>query len=533
MVHLTRRNLLAIAVLLLATSSVASTPVVRAFPSGMKYPPTFRKYGGEWYDSWGFDRNYYDDSDGYMPNIAYETLGSNKELAYSIGEQFKAIYPNDVQRAEAILKFVQRWTDYGYDSDNVVMDGAPQDEWAWNADEMAHMFNQTTNKVAIGDCEDMAFLCATLYVSAGYDVAMVLAPEHVALLIWLPEYPNANYYWDLPNDGRGAGWIWVEATGENNPLGWTPPDFNDGNWYSYLLGMLTVDVDYSPQQPQAGDAVDVTTLVTGVGASISQVWLNYSVGGGAPTALNMELKGTSYTATIPKQPKGTEVKFQVSATDSEGNVGESDVLSYTVGVPVSGCVIATATYGSELAPQVQLLRDFRDAIAMKTFAGSSFMAVFNAWYYSWSPPVAAQIAPDANARSMMQVVLQPLLDILQVATAAFWLFSFNGEFAIFLAGLVAASLIGLVYLAPPVTVALIGIKRHRGTLRLPRTASLLRVLAVPWVASMVLMLAGEVFPVSLLMMVASGAFVLLTVLIVACAISLQVARIVMRRFPKG
>ena len=82
--------------------------------------------------------------------------------------------------------------------------------------------------------EDMAFLCGTIYVGAGFDAAVIDAPYHAALLIWLPDFSNANDYWDI-NDGRGAGWIWVEATGSSNPLGWTPPDFEDGAWTAYPI----------------------------------------------------------------------------------------------------------------------------------------------------------------------------------------------------------------------------------------------------------------------------------------------------------
>ena len=54
-----------------------------------------------------------------MPNVAYESLGSNRERAFEIGEWFEENYDNKVRRAVAILKYVQRWTDYGYDEDNV------------------------------------------------------------------------------------------------------------------------------------------------------------------------------------------------------------------------------------------------------------------------------------------------------------------------------------------------------------------------------------------------------------------------------
>ena len=224
----------AVILLLLFVFSLFS--VTYGFPSGGDYPPTFTLKSGEWYDSWDFNRNYYGGADGFLPNLAYESVGSDRELAYSLGEWFKSNYAEKAERAGAILSYVQRWTDYGYDIDNVVMQGVAQEEWAWNADEMAHMFDEDTLAVAVGDCEDMTFLCATIYLAAGFDVVLTSPPEHVALLIWLPEYDNANYYWDILDDGRDYGWIWVEATGEQNSLGWTPPDFADGDFEVFFLG---------------------------------------------------------------------------------------------------------------------------------------------------------------------------------------------------------------------------------------------------------------------------------------------------------
>jgi len=228
---------------LLSVLVISQSQTANGFPAS-----SFTRKGGDWYDNWGINRNYYGGSDGYLPNLAAETLDENKERAYSIGEWFQANYPTETARAVAILKYVQTWTEYGYDSDNVVRGGAAQEEWAWNADEMAHAFNEDTGVKAIGDCEDMAFLCGTIYVGAGFDAAIVDAPGHVALLIWLPEFSNANNYWDLSNDDRDAGWIWVEATGSSNPLGWTPPDFEDGGWTAYAIGGL--DFVAEPEQTQ-------------------------------------------------------------------------------------------------------------------------------------------------------------------------------------------------------------------------------------------------------------------------------------------
>jgi hypothetical protein len=242
--------------LLFCASVVALNKTASGFPAS-----SFSLRDGDWYDNWGIDRNYYGGSHGYLPNLASETLGENKELAYSIGEWFQSNYPSKTERAVAVLKYVQKWTEYGYDSDNVIRDGVPQDEWAWNADEMAHSFNETTGAVAIGDCEDMAFLCGTIYVGAGFDGAIVDATDHVALLIWLPEFSNANSYWDIPNDDRDAGWIWVEATGSSNPLGWTPPDFEDGGWTAYPIGSLEFIAEPEPSQPLSTDLNVLVAIV--------------------------------------------------------------------------------------------------------------------------------------------------------------------------------------------------------------------------------------------------------------------------------
>jgi len=124
-------------------------------------------------------------------------------------------------------------------------------------------------------------------------------------------------------------------------------------------------------------------------------------------------------------------------------------------------LIATATYGSELSPEVQFLRDFRDNSVLKTNAGSNFMIVFNAWYYSFSPSVAEFIREQPTVRGIVKLALYPLIGILRIGAAAFSLFPTNLEAGAVLSGLLVSSLIGLVYLAIPLTALLACSSRAR------------------------------------------------------------------------
>ena len=112
----------------------------------------------------------------------------------------------------------------------------------------------------------------------------------------------------------------------------------------------------------------------------------------------------------------------------------------------SGCLIATAAFGSELSPQVQFLRDFRDQKIMNTLAGSSFMQVFNAWYYSFSPYVADYEREQPWLQHTVKTSIYPLIGILQTSEKANS--SIDGEYGTVAAGLLASSMIGALYFWP-------------------------------------------------------------------------------------
>ena len=74
-----------------------------------------------------------------------------------------------------------------------------------------------------------------------------------------------------------------------------------------------------------------------------------------------------------------------------------------------GCLIATAAFGSELAPQVQQLRELRDNTVLQTESGSAFMTGFNQFYYSFSPTIADYERENPAFKEAMKITLTPLL----------------------------------------------------------------------------------------------------------------------------
>lgn len=79
-----------------------------------------------------------------------------------------------------------------------------------------------------------------------------------------------------------------------------------------------------------------------------------------------------------------------------------------------GCLIATATFGTELAPQVQLLREVRDSVVFRTHSGTAFMSAFNDFYYSFSPTVADWERQNPAFKEVVKVTLTPMLSTLSI-----------------------------------------------------------------------------------------------------------------------
>ena len=94
-----------------------------------------------------------------------------------------------------------------------------------------------------------------------------------------------------------------------------------------------------------------------------------------------------------------------SDSEKDGYVGTMENENEEGG----GCLIATAAFGSEMAPQVQFLREIRDNTVMTTQSGTAFMTGFNQFYYSFSPYVADYERENPVFKEAVKVTLTPLL----------------------------------------------------------------------------------------------------------------------------
>jgi len=105
-------------------------------------------------------------------------------------------------------------------------------------------------------------------------------------------------------------------------------------------------------------------------------------------------------------------------TKNQINNPEPDNLSDDRQIEGGGCLIATATYGSEMASQVQLLREIRDNQLMSTESGISFMAGFNQFYYSFSPHIADMERENPAFKELVKIGITPLLSSLSIMSHA-------------------------------------------------------------------------------------------------------------------
>ena len=117
-----------------------------------------------------------------------------------------------------------------------------------------------------------------------------------------------------------------------------------------------------------------------------------------------------------------------------------------------GCLIATATYGSEMSTEVQQLRELRDNQLLNTESGTVFMSTFNDIYYSFSPIIADMERQNPLFKEIVKIAITPMISILSLMENA------NSESEVLGLGLSVIMLNIGMYLGVP-AVVIVGIRK--------------------------------------------------------------------------
>lgn len=292
--------------------------------------------------------------------------------------------------------------------------------------------------------------------------------------------------------------------------------FQNGEAYfdNFWVAMITTEQTITTTKTITAP---VTTTLTKTETELITTYIT-TTASGAPTTITLtNTETTTFTTTIPERvtvSEPTTITMMETIETVKTVPGPTETVTTTVSQGLGlRCLIATAAYGSEIAPQVQALREFRDGFVMKTFAGSSFMEVFNSFYYSWSPYIAEAEYKNDALRNIVKSTIYPLIYSLDLSKEASRPLSAFPEIAVLISGLVASSLIGLIYFTPA-TLAVYFILKQKGVKIKINLVYLLILLG----ASLALYFVAEVFTSSYLMMLASSMIILSTLILTVTAI---------------
>ena len=300
---------------------------------------------------------------------------------------------------------------------------------------------------------------------------------------------------------------------------WDYSIFESRTLGSVLIGKIptSISISVTPSRVTVGEKVTIKGSIEPAMSAPLRLTIT------EPDGVTRTMYGTS----APNGTFGFEVelikkgRYSFVVSYGGGPMHEASISNevYAEAEERKACIIATAAYGSELHPHVQFLRSFRDDFVLRTFAGSNFMEVFNAWYYSFSPHIASLISTCEHLRAATRATLYPLIGILHLGAFVSYAFSFNSEVSVITAGIIISALIGLVYFTPPTMLATCLIERLRGPLR-----TRLKELLIAWTLSIMLVAVAELVASPTLMKVSSGALVLSTIALVAWITALKASR---------
>ena len=196
-------------------------------------------------------------------------------------------------------------------------------------------------------------------------------------------------------------------------LAWDPKDIEAGVPTNFVF---TIRDSYTDSPMRLSD---YTFVIMQNNEEIHRVSDNAAVGGDFEKfTFSEDQTGPTVIKFENIRNTGQETEFALVVVDKtfgEKKVVEETVVSNQESTEEGGgCLIATAAYGSEMAPQVQLLREIRDNQLMNTESGSAFMSGFNELYYTFSPTIADMERENPMFKEAVKLGLTPMLSTLSI-----------------------------------------------------------------------------------------------------------------------
>jgi hypothetical protein len=162
-------------------------------------------------------------------------------------------------------------------------------------------------------------------------------------------------------------------------------------------------IDYTVSVSKDGETIFGPIPLTHTSVGSVKIPIEFNLGEGT-YIMDFKIEGILFQPIPPET-----VSFDVAVGEA---FAESTVPQ--INGEKGGCLIATATYGSEMAPQVQQLRELRDNTILKTSSGMAFMTSFNQFYYSFSPIIADFEREQPIFKEVMKIALTPMLSSLDL-----------------------------------------------------------------------------------------------------------------------
>ena len=234
--------------------------------------------------------------------------------------------------------------------------------------------------------------------------------------------------------------------------------FNSENYQlSYQTSITSVAINFQTDPSNTG-SVTFDGVSSNDGTSISKNSGTYSITANPASGYSFSRWEVSGSISI-NNPNSPSTTCNINGNCTIKMVQTSQTQTPP---PQTGCIIATATYGSSMAPEVIFMRNARDNMIGSTDIGKTLVTGWNAFYYSWSPPIAEMISKNHNLQPIFQSILMPL-----VATIHVTAFSYNTvalidiSIASMIGFLVAAFLSTLFYLILPLSASVLLYRKTR------------------------------------------------------------------------